>query len=129
MRQSLKALLDRVPGSRQAMPHLATLEAMLEQQGGTVALDLASAKTLAKMHGQLRVLPLDAADGPIQDLVALVRRALKRHAVQQTHQLSPFDPEATVLIIESSHSDFMDALGEARTFTPARPAGRPAGPG
>jgi hypothetical protein len=128
MRQSLKALLDKVPNSRRGMPHLATLEATLAQEG-TAALAQASPKTLAKMHTQLRVLPLDPADGPIQDLLALVRRALKQQAEQQTHQLSPFDPQSTVVIVETSHSEFMDALSQARTIGPqaaATPAPQPA---
>lgn len=112
MRHSLQVLLDRVRGSREALPHLAALEAALGNQG-TAALDSASQKVLAKIHTQLRVLPLDPADGPIQDLVALVRRTLRRHSSQQTHQLSPFDPEATVVITEASHSDFINALGDA----------------
>lgn len=114
---ALKRLLDKVQGSRRALPHLATLETALVQQG-VAALDVASAKTLAKMHTQLRVLPLDAADGPMQDLLEHVRRALKRKAALQTHQLSPNDPESTVVIMETSHSEFMDALSQVRTITP-----------
>ena len=114
MQRSLQALLDRVPGSRAGLPHLAALEGALAQMG-TEAIRVVTQKMLAKIHTQLRVLPLDAADGAIQDLLALVQRTLRLHAREQrTHQLSPNDPESTVIITESSESDFMNALAEAR---------------
>ena len=115
MQRSLQALLDRVQGSRAALPHLAALEAALIQHGAG-AVSSISQKGLAKIHGQLRVLPLDAADSSIQDLLALVQRSLRLHAKQQqqTHQLSPHDPQSTVVITEGSESDFMNALDEAR---------------
>jgi hypothetical protein len=114
MQRSLQNLLDRVPGSRSALPHLAALEVALIQHGAGSIAEI-SQKGLAKVQHQLRVLPLDAADGPIQDLLALVQRTLRRAGrEQQTHQLSPNDPQSTVVISESSESDFMDALAEAR---------------
>ena len=114
MQRSLKLLLDRVPGSRNGLPHLAALEAALAELGAGAVKSI-SARGLAKIHTQLRVLPLDASDGGIQDLVALVQRALRMQAREQrTHQLSPHDPQSTVVISEGSESDFMDALREAR---------------
>ena len=109
MQCSLRGLLDRVPGSRAALPHLAALELALVQHGASAVQGI-SQKGLAKIHTQLRVLPLDPADGSIQDLLALVQRALRHQATQQTHQLSPFDPQSTVVITEGSESDFMNAL-------------------
>lgn len=114
MQRSLQALLDRVPGSRAALPYLAALETALIEHG-TAAVPAISPKGLAKIHQQLRILPLDAADGAIQDLLALVQRALRQQARQQrTHQLSPHDPQSTVVISEGSETDFMNALAEAR---------------
>lgn len=111
MRRSLQALLDRVNGSRVALPHLAALESALSEHGAG-AIEGISPRGLTKIHAQLRVLPLDPADGSIQDLLARVERALKPGRPDaQTHQLSPFDPESTVVITEGSHSDFIDALG------------------
>lgn len=115
MQRSLQTLLDRVQGSRTALPHLAALEAALSQLGAGAVASI-SQKGLAKIHSQLRVLPLDAADGSIQDLLALVQRALRQQArQQQTLQLSPNDPQSTVVIIEGSETDFMNALDEARS--------------
>lgn len=114
MQRSLQSLLDRVTGSRAALPHLAALEGALVQHGAA-AVPALSQKALAKILGQLRVLPLDPADGSIQDLLAMVQRALRLQARQQsTHQLSPHDPQSTVVISEGSESDFMNALNEAR---------------
>ncbi|MCW5635552.1 MAG: hypothetical protein KIT17_19600 [Rubrivivax sp.] len=115
MQRSLQGLLDRVPDSRAALPHLAALEVALIHQGAG-AVQAISQKGLAKIQHQLRVLPLDPADGSLQDLVALVQRTLRQHArgQEQTHQLSPHDPQSTVVITEGSESDFMNALAEAR---------------
>lgn len=114
MQRSLQALLDRVQGSRAALPHLAALEVALIQHGAG-AVPAISQKGLAKIHTQLRILPLEPADGPIQDLLALVQRSLRLQArQQQTHQLSPHDPQSTVVITEGSESDFMNALADAR---------------
>lgn len=114
MQRSLQSLLDRVPGSRAALPHLGALEVALIQHGAATVSAI-SQKVLAKILGQLRVLPLDPADGSIQDLLALVQRSLRQQArQQQTHQLSPHDPQSTVIISEGSESDFMNALRETR---------------
>jgi len=118
MQRSLQALLDRVQGSRAALPHLAALEVALIQHGAGAVPGI-SQKGLAKILGQLRILPLDPADSSIQDLLALVQRSLRLQArEQQTHQLSPHDPQSTVVITEGSESDFMNALNEARAGRP-----------
>jgi hypothetical protein len=118
MQRSLQALLDRVQGSRAALPHLAALEVALIHHGAGAVAGI-SQKGLAKIHVQLRILPLDPSDGSIQDLLALVQRSLRQQArQQQTHQLSPHDPQSTVVITEGSESDFMNALNEARDGKP-----------
>jgi hypothetical protein len=111
MQQSLKAMLDQVRGSRQVFAHLAALEHALGVVG-VAAVDEIAAPHLSKIYAQLRVLPIAADDALLQELVGRVQRALRRSASQETHRLSPFDPEATVVISEGSHTDFMDALGE-----------------
>jgi hypothetical protein len=114
MQRSLQRLLDRVADARTALPHLAALETSLGQRG-TAALQGVSQKALAKVQHQLRALPLDPADGHIQDLLALVQRTLRELAREpRTHQLLPNDPQSTVVISEGSESDFMNALAEAR---------------
>ena len=113
MQCSLRKLLDRVPGSRSALPHLAALEGLLAQQGAS-AMQGVSQRVLEKVHTQLNVLPLDPTDGSIHDLLTLVRRALRYESTKQTHQLSPFDPQSTVVITEGSETDFMNALHDAR---------------
>lgn len=112
---ALKQLLDRVAGARDALPHLAALENALGLEG-VDAIERASPRGLSKIHTQLRVLPLVADDVVLQDLLARVQNALRRHAAARstTHQLTPFDPTSTVVILEASHSDFMNALNDAR---------------
>lgn len=113
MARSLQVMLDQVRGSREALPHLAALEAALAQQGAA-CIDEIPPHQLARMHNQLRVLPTSADDAALGDLLERINRARKRHAPRQTMQLAPFDPEATVVISEGSHSDFMHALEESR---------------
>ncbi|MCL4695538.1 MAG: hypothetical protein KJ023_00535 [Burkholderiaceae bacterium] len=114
MQRSLQTLLDRVEGSRGALRHLAALETALIEHGAG-AVPSISARGLTKILAQLRILPLAPDDGPIQDLLALVQRALRQHErPARTHQLSPHDPQSTVVISESSESDFLNAIAEAR---------------
>lgn len=111
MQQALKAMLDQVRGSRQVFAHLAALERALGVTG-VAAIDQIAPPHLSKISTQLRVLPITADDVVLQELLERVQRALRRSASQETHRLSPFDPEATVVITEGSHTDFMDALDE-----------------
>lgn len=111
---SLRALLDQVRGSRQAMPHLAALESALMQKGAG-CIERIPLHQLARMHNQLRVLPVSEHDAALQELN---ERMLRARGVappqQQTMHIAPFDPQATVVISEGSHSDFMTALEESR---------------
>jgi hypothetical protein len=113
MARSLQVLLDQVRGSREAMPHLAALEVALLQRG-PACIDEIQPHLLARMHSQLRVLPVSSDDAALSDLSARLQQARRRHAPQQTLQLAPFDPEATVVISEGSHTDFMNALEASR---------------
>lgn len=77
MARSLKALLDKVPGARSALPHLATLEAALATEG-TEVLDRIKLPSLKKMVGQLAALPLDPNDQPLRSLQVTLRTALMK---------------------------------------------------
>lgn len=113
MQRALKGLLDKVPGSREVLPYLAALETALGT-GGAVAIDQIPPPYAAKVFSQLRVLPIPVDDPVLQDLVARVQRVVRRSAPSfEARPLAPFDPEATVVITEASHSDFMNALGDA----------------
>lgn len=112
MQRSLRVLLDQVRGSREVLPHLAALEGALGERG-TAAIEQIPRPFVGKVFKQLRVLPLPEDDGALQDLIARLQRVIRHDRPAETHQLSPFDPEATVVIMEGSHSDFMDALGQA----------------
>lgn len=116
MQRSLRVLLDQVRGAREVLPHLAALEGALGEQGAA-AVERIPPQFVGKVFRQLRVLPLPEDDAPLQDLVARLQRALRHESAATRHQLSPFDPEATVVIMEGSHSDFMDALRRSRAPT------------
>lgn len=123
MQRSLRVLLDQVRGSREVMPHLAALEAALGERGAG-AVEQIPPQFVGKVFRQLRVLPLPEDDAALQDLIARLQRATRRAQSAETMQLSPFDPEATVVIMEGSHSDFIDALGQAHAPAPAPADGR-----
>lgn len=111
MQRALKGLLDQARGSRDVLPHLAALEAALGLDGAA-AIDQIPPQHAAKVFTQLRVLPLPADDPVIQDLLARVQQMVRRHGSAPSRSLTPFDPEATVVITEASHTDFMNALGD-----------------
>ena len=74
MASSLKALLDKVPGARGALPHLAALENALVTEG-TDVLDHIKLPSLKKMGSQLAALPLDPNDQPLRALQIKLRTA------------------------------------------------------
>ena len=113
MQDALRAQLDRVRGARDALPHVAALEVALGQFG-VAAVQRIPQQHLPRIHAQLRVLTAATSDAALQDLVERVRGALRAQRPESTHQLAPFDPEATVVITEGTHSDFMLALHELR---------------
>jgi hypothetical protein len=113
MRNAVSKLLDRVPNARKALPHLAAFEKGLGTHG-IDAITRASPRGLQKVHTQLRVLPLDANDGAIQDLLARIQNTLRRHAAKESQQEAQFDPQATMVITEITHSAFMEAMDDAK---------------
>lgn len=109
MQQSLSALLDRVRGARDVLPHLAALEHALGERG-TAAIGGIAPQHLARICSQLGSLPLPEGDQPLQDLQERLLQAL---ASSRRPQADPaFDPERTVVIREISHSEFMAAAAE-----------------
>ena len=105
MQQSLAALLDRVRGAREVLPHLAALEQALGQQGSR-AIDRVPPHWLAKICSQLSSLPLPEDDGPLQDLQSRLLAALRGQRSEQDEA----EAERTVVIREISHSEFDAAV-------------------
>lgn len=77
MASSLKAVLDRVPGARDALPHLAALERALAADGTGVLAHI-PLPSLKRMGAQLAALPLDLGDKPLRALQVQVQSALLR---------------------------------------------------
>jgi hypothetical protein len=123
MQKALTVLLDQVRGAREAMPHLAALESWLGEHGAG-CIEQVPRHQLQRMFTQLRVLPLSAEDAVQQDLVRSIQRAIRAQVTADRAAVPPpepppppkpaFDPEATVVISEGSHSDFMRALDAAQ---------------
>ena len=120
MQQSLSLLLNHVPGARQALPHLAALEAALVEHG-TPLLAGMSRPVLAKICRQLASLPVAADDAPLHDLQERLLCALESTQMQrppvpkhlhlhaQLHELSDFLTEEKLLVAEASFDDFAAA--------------------
>lgn len=113
MAASLGALLDRVRGARDVLPHLAALEHGLRQRG-TDAIGRIQPHWLPKICTQLSSLPIPEKDPPLHDLLELLLAAM-RGEEEPAHSFGSFDPERTVVIREVSHSDFMAAAAEQAT--------------
>lgn len=127
MRQSLSHLLDRAAGVRQALPHLAALEAALDEHGPAV-LSSISRPVLVKLCSQLSGLPVPADDAPLHDLLERLMRALESSPPQaapaqrtvQLHDLSDFLTEDKLMVSDASYTDFAAAAGDMATTRPAR---------
>jgi hypothetical protein len=113
MAQSLQAVLDRVRGAREVLPHLAALESGLLQHG-LDAIGRIPPHWLPKICTQLSSLPLPEQDPALQDLLDRLMATLKDNQRPATGS-GDFDPERTVVIREISHSDFMAASNEMAT--------------
>lgn len=113
MAQSLGLLLDRAPGAREVLPHLAALERGLRERGaGAVA--QVPPHWLQRICSQLSSLPMPDQDPPLQDLM---QRLLKAVAQQRDGDDGDAgsDAERTVVIREISHSEFLAAEAEQAT--------------
>lgn len=113
MAQSLGQLLDRAPGAREVLPHLAALErGLLERGAGAIA--LVPPHWLQRICSQLSSLPIPEQDPPLHDLM---QRLLKAVGLQRdgADWESESDAERTVVIREISHSQFLAAEAEQAT--------------
>ena len=120
MRQSLAALLDRVPGARGALPHLAALEVSLARQGTAVIASISRVQ-LAKICSQLSSLPLPAEDRPLQMLLGRLMDALEALQPQPIYP-SDFLTDSRLMVAEASFTDFAKAADD---FPGTSPSTRP----
>jgi hypothetical protein len=74
---ALKCLLDKVPGARDVLPHLAALERALAAEG-TAVLGQIPLPALRRMGAQLAALPLDLEDRPLRALQVQVQSTIAR---------------------------------------------------
>ena len=120
MADSLGRLLDRAPGAREALPHLAALERALLKQGCR-AIARIPAHWLARICSQLSSLPMPDEDGGLHDLLRRLTETLRREDEPSWGPGADFDPERTVIIRELTHSQFEEAQADqATTLTISR---------
>ena len=120
MCQALTALLDRVPGSRRALPHLSALELSLKRSG-LVSVRQASVTVLQKVHAQLSGMPDVAKEPALQSLQGALLSAMLRHKPPHpTSELTALgDSRSVVEVRELTHSAFM-AMANGQPTLPAR---------
>jgi hypothetical protein len=138
MQTALKALFNRVRGSREVLPHLAALESALGRQG-VAAINGIAPLWLSKMYSQLSSLPIAANEPLLLDLRQRLLEAVQPResaapykpvlaspsapAPESTRSapprefLSTFDSDSRMMVDEISHTDFM------REFDPGKSAG------
>jgi hypothetical protein len=108
MNDALKALLDRVPGSRRALPHLAALEVSLRRNGLT-SVRQASLPVLEKVLAQLSGMPDVRTEPALQSLQGTLLAAIARqqppHPKSQLTSLG--DADQVVEVRELSENTFM----------------------
>lgn len=118
MLASLTALLDRVRGSREVLPHLAALENGLARHG-SAAVQMIPPKALLRLHSQLISLPLDSSDATLKILRARVSAALDAQRAADAPPeppprgpqfLSTFIGDDCLQVSEVSHSSFLAEL-------------------
>jgi hypothetical protein len=119
MAQSLGRLLDRAPGAREVLPHLAALERSLLERGAGV-IEQVPPHWLSKIGSQLASLPVADDDAPLQDLLTRLLGAVREQRAEWNPG-SDFAPERTVVIREITHSEF-DAVA-AGEHAPTVPLG------
>jgi hypothetical protein len=139
MAMSLKVLLDRVRGSREALPHLAALETVLPAQG-LGPLDTMSVTTLSRICTQLASLPVGESDAPLQDLQNRLLAAVARRNPApapgagvtggnlRSLAATGDGSDAAVVVSEITHSAFMAALQERQSTVPMALVAEPAVP-
>jgi hypothetical protein len=108
---SLKCLLDRVPGAREVLAHLAALERGLAADGPDV-LDQVPLPALKKMGAQLASLPVRPQDLPLRALQVRLLHSIERRSAPPppppSFLPSDLDP-GKVEVSEVSESDWAEA--------------------
>lgn len=107
---ALKGLLDRVPNSRQALPHLAALENDLARHG-LVIVKRAPMAALIRAAQDLATLPMGQEAPALQELGTVLLNELDHRARPRGEFLSSFVSEDKLSVSEGSHTDFMAASG------------------
>ncbi len=111
MLASMKALLDKVPGSRQVLPYLAALESTLDERG-IAGVEALAPKVLERICTQLSSLPLPKDDAPLIDLFSRLLDLMEAHQMPQRGQLATFVNDSKLMVMEASHTDFHAAFRE-----------------
>lgn len=122
MASALGAILDRVPGSRAALPLLGALENSLRSKG-LRALTTTSIDTVARVAAQLEALPVAGDDTPMHALhLHLLERIEAPTLVPHSSARSDFGPGDSLEVSEATMSDFHEARHEMSDFLAAQHA-------
>ncbi len=109
MAQSLRRLLNQVPGAREVLPHLAALERGLAAEGSAV-LDIIPVPSLQRMGAQLASLPVRGDDVPLRalqvQLLAAIERRIPMASQPPRPYLSTFMSQDKLEVVEISVSEF-----------------------
>lgn len=121
MRQELKELFNRCPGSREVLPHLAGVEHAIKTQG-LAAFETLPQRILQRASGQLESVVSEPVSAGIAELRSRIGVALKNfekieQAASRRAAPSSFLVDEKLQVSEGSHSDFMAALEESKRQT------------
>ena len=118
MRAELKEMLNRCPGARDVLPHLAGVERALKAEG-LAAFGSLPPRVLERAAGQLESVVTEPVSAGIAELRSRIGVALKAHekkeqALARRVAPSSFLVDEKLQVSESSVSDFMAVLEESR---------------
>ena len=118
LRDELKALLNRCPGAREVLPHLAVVEQALKTQG-LAAFDSLPPRVLQRAATQLESVLAEPVSAAIAELRSRLGVALKNHekaeqAAARRAAPSSFLVDEKLQVSEASVSDFMKVMEESK---------------
>jgi hypothetical protein len=118
LRDELKALLNRCPGAREVLPHLAGVEQALKTQG-LAAFDSLPPRVLQRAATQLESVLAEPVSAAIAELRSRLCVALKNHekaelAASRRAAPSSFLVDEKLQVSEASVSDFMKVMEESK---------------
>lgn len=118
IRQELKELFNRCPGSREVLPHLAGVEHAIKTHG-LAAFEKLPQRVLQRASGQLESVVTEPVSAGIAELRSRIGVALKHfekieQAASRRAAPSSFLVDEKLQVSEGSHSDFMAAVEEAK---------------